>query len=93
MMKYNKGGGADMGAKKKKYNRPPQTRNKMQPSRSMSRDTTTGISKMKDLPTVVQDSQCTSNRCHTFWSKWKLLTLQRVGPFKFFPSSVPQILF
>ena len=48
MMKYNKGGGADMGAKKKKYNRPPQTRNKMQPSRSMSRDTTTGISKMKE---------------------------------------------
>ena len=44
----NKGGGADMGAKKKKYNRPPQTRNKMQPSRSMSIDTTTGISKMKE---------------------------------------------
>jgi len=35
-------------AKKKKYNRPPQTRNKMQPSRSMSRDTTTGISKMRE---------------------------------------------
>ena len=44
----NKGGGADMGAKKKKYNRGPQSRNKMQPSRSMSIDTTTGISKMKD---------------------------------------------
>ena len=44
----NKGGGADMGAKKKKYNRGPQSRNKMQPSRSMSIDTTTGISKMKE---------------------------------------------
>ena len=44
----NKGGGADMGAKKKKYNREPQSRNKMQPSRSMSIDTTTGISKMKE---------------------------------------------
>ena len=44
----NKGGCADMGAKKKKYNRPPQTRNKIQPSRSMSIDTTTGISKMKE---------------------------------------------
>ena len=43
-----RGGGADMGAKKKKYNRGPQSRNKMQPSRSMSIDTTTGISKMKD---------------------------------------------
>ena len=47
-VKKSKGGGADMGAKKKKYNRSPQTRNKMQPSRSMSIDTTTGISKMKD---------------------------------------------
>ena len=47
-VKKSKGGGADMGAKKKKYNRPPQTRDKMQPSRSMSIDTTTGISKMKD---------------------------------------------
>ena len=46
--KKSKGGGADMGAKKKKYNRPPQTRDKMQPSRSMSIDTTTGISKMKE---------------------------------------------
>ena len=44
----NKGGGADMGAKKKKYNREPQSRNKMQPSRSMSIDTTTGISKLKE---------------------------------------------
>lgn len=44
----NKGGGADMGAKKKKYNRGPQSRNKMQPSKSMSIDTTTGISKMKE---------------------------------------------
>ena len=43
-----RGGGADMGAKKKKYNREPQSRNKMQPSRSMSIDTTTGISKMKE---------------------------------------------
>ena len=33
---------------KKKYERLPQTRNKQQPSRSMSIDTTTGISKMKD---------------------------------------------
>jgi len=47
-VKKSKGGGADMGAKKKKYNRGPQSRNKMQPSRSMSIDTTTGISKMKD---------------------------------------------
>jgi len=50
----NKGGGADMGAKKKKMGRDamqgrsPQSRNKMQPSRSMSIDTTTGISKMKE---------------------------------------------
>ena len=44
----SKGGGADMGAKKEKYNRGPQSRNKMQPSKSMSVDTTTGISKMKD---------------------------------------------
>ena len=48
LKKKSKGGGADMGAKKKKYNRPPQTRNKMQPSRSMSIDTTTGISKMRE---------------------------------------------
>ena len=47
-IKKNKGGGADMGAKKKKYKREPQTRNKMQPSRSMSIDTTTGISKMRE---------------------------------------------
>ena len=47
-VKKSKGGGADMGAKKKKYNTPPQSRNKMQPSRSMSIDTTTGISKMKE---------------------------------------------
>ena len=59
----NKGGGADMGAagertskrvvarekmKRVLKGRSPQSRNKMQPSRSMSIDTTTGISKMKD---------------------------------------------
>ena len=32
--------------KRKKYNRPPQSRNKMQPSRSMSIDTTTKIEKL-----------------------------------------------
>ena len=32
--------------KRKKYNRPPQTRDKMQPSRSMSIDTTTKIEKL-----------------------------------------------
>ena len=42
-LKKSKGGGADMGVKKKKYNRPPQTRDKMQPSRSMSIDTTTSL--------------------------------------------------
>ena len=40
-VKKSKGGGADMGAKKKKYNRGPQSRNKMQPPRSMTIDTTT----------------------------------------------------
>ena len=43
-----KKGGPPHNVRKKRYEREPQSRDKMQPPRSMIKDTTTGISKMKE---------------------------------------------